>query len=201
MNKERNPSKWLSAGLLAVALLGLAGCIAQPIAREESYPKQITGQPSTEHYPPVAAGFQRWHTHSYRPGDKDLSIGYHFSQPQLQVVATLYHLEAAPWKATLDEQFDAETAGLKQAHPGAEWIETSAVTFATPSGERKGKRGTLSYRERFARVQQPVCSELMLFREGDKYIKLRCTAPVLQRTPASEKCSELMRSINWPRWP
>ena len=182
---------------LAFALTGFPG------AGADTYPMEITGVADTADYPVSTAGFERVSIYHYGPGNADISVGYNMLTPETQIVSTIYITNASVFPGLLNEQdplgalFGAYKAGVLEYHPGGQLLGEDSVTLTKNGKQYNALRVIFRYDEDFQSKRQPVYSVMMLWRNGDDFIKLRSTGPLAQSNLSESNNMNLLDAVNW----
>ena len=190
----------LCAGLTLV----LAGCQGSGVGQ---YPMEISDIADTADFPLRAAGFERYRILRYEPGDADISVGYNMSTPEAQIVSTIYMSDTSVFPEMLEESnpvaalFSAAKAYIEDYHAGARLLGEDSMVLEKNGHQYNALRAFFRYDEDFMSKQQPVYSVLMIWRNGDDFIKLRSTMPFTQRTLWETNNINLLDAVNWTKPP
>lgn len=190
--------------LWAGLAFALTGCPGPGTVR---YPAEVTGVAENADYPLRAAGFERSRIFRYEPGNADISVGYNMLTPQAQIASTIYVSDASVFSDLLQEPdplatlFNITKDGLLQHHPGGRLLSEDSVTFTKYGNQYKVLRAAFRYEENFMSKRQPVYSVVMIWRNGDDFIKLRSTMPFPQRTLWESNNMNLLDAVNWTKPP
>lgn len=186
--------------LWAGLALGLTGC---PDSSAGDYPMEVTGVADTADYPFHVAGFERVSIYRYQPDDADLSVGYNMMSPEAQIVSTIYISNASVFPGLLEENepaaalFNAHKATMVEYHPGGRLLGEDSMVLEKNGRQYNALRAFFRYDEDFMSRRQPVYSVLMIWRNGDDFIKLRSTMPFAQRTLWETNNINLLDAVNW----
>lgn len=90
----------------------------------------------------------------------------------------------------------AQSADVLTAYPDARVLDRRTVQV-TPE-EIPAEAVSFSFSTMFHGKQQPVLSELVLARHGDRFIKYRITYPVSIADLASEDSDKFLQRFAWP---
>jgi hypothetical protein len=191
--------------LLCVALL-LAGWPAPGFAQ----PTEITGVSGTPDYPLRAAGFERGSIFNYgrKPDFRDVSVGYTMWTPTAQIVSTIYITEGAVFPGLLDEAdslavlFAGYAAGIEEHHRAdIEVLGKDRVTLTRDGRTYTALRAAYRFDTKFGGRTRRVYSIMMLWRHGDRFVKLRSTMPFEQRELSEPNNRALLDAVNWTTRP
>lgn len=190
--------------LWAVLALTLAGA---PEAGAARYPQKITGVPDSSEYPLRAAGFERTGFYRYQPGDADISVGYNMFTPETNIVSTIYITNGSVFPGLLREDdpvaalFNDYKTSTAQYHAGARLLGEDSVVLKKNGKNYKALRVFFQYEADFMSKRQPVFSVMMLWRNGDDFIKLRSTMPIAQRDQWETRNMDLLDAVDWTKRP
>jgi hypothetical protein len=183
--------------IVAGIVLVLAACQTGGGVKETRYPAEIRGIEDSPNYPLVAAGFNRAEIMSFAPGMTDISTAYNLLTPEVQIAATIYRSSKNGRAPNLSDQYLAEKHNIEKYHSGAELISEEDISLEKNGNTYSAKRASYRFGGKFMHKQQVVYSELVLLSHGDKYIKLRSTAPIAQKEKARDKNMELLNVVDW----
>jgi hypothetical protein len=179
----------ISAGLL------LAACAtplppAQPF-RAGASPGELIHKDSGFSFPARVGTFARFQGHQYDSQGRDISVGYNGDIPSV-VTIYVYPSEGND----LEDALTSQSADVLAAYPGAKVVgrRTVGVTPADISAESV----TFAFSAMFFGKQQPLHSELVLARHGDRFIKYRITYPASLADLAGEDSSKFLHRFSWP---
>lgn len=187
MGSTTRPLAALGAALLLVAC---ASAPPQPF-QAGPLPGEIIHQDSGFHFPARIGSFARFTGHQYDERGRDISVGYNGDIPS---VVTVYVFPAAGQdvqSALVDQSADVLTA-----YPGARVVDRRTVQV-TP-GDISAESVSFSFSAMFYGKEQPVHSELVLARHGERFIKYRITYPAALADLASEDSSKFLQRFAWP---
>ncbi len=177
--------------------LAISGC-ASTDTSQQSYPAELVGIKQSPYYPLEAAGFSRGKIFMYAPDMEDVSIGYNMFNSENQIASTIYIYE---FSVTLKELFLAEKSNIISKHSGAALLKESEIKIARHGSEYKALAAEFEFDADFDHSLQPVFSQLILWTYNDKFIKLRSTSPISQRSETIEKNMVLINVVNWTETP
>jgi len=189
--------KRLSASVRAftaifTGLIALSGCASSPAPAR--YPTQLTNVEDFSHYPLEAAGFNRDAITKYSPSTIDISAGYNLFNPDNQIATTLYVYQNPD---EMDAVFEKEKGHIARTNEQAELIEESQIKLLKDGIEYDALQATYQYDTNFANKQQPVFSQIILWKYKNKYLKLRSTSPLAQQQATLSKNAELLDAVDW----
>lgn len=187
---KRTAFLFLCVGLVFV----LAGCPGPGAGR---YPMEIPGVGDTTSYPLHAAGFEREKIVSYVPGNADVSVGYNMLTPEAQIASTIYLIAGAGRFGTPEEHFNQSKTAIEQHHSGVELLAEDTVVLTKGGREFVARRAAYRYEDGFMGRRQPLYSVLMVWRNGDDFIKLRSTTLFAQRHLSESNNLDLLEAVNW----
>lgn len=190
--------------LLAGLAFTLTGC---PGAGAGRYPEEVTGVGESPEYPLRVAGFKRVAIFRYDPGDADVSVGYNMFTPETQIASTIYITNASVFPGLLREGdplaalFNDSRDNLARYHAGARLLAEDSVVLMKNGKKYKALRAFFRYEADFMSKRQPVYSGMMLWRNGDDFIKLRSTMPIAQRDQWESNNMDLLDAVDWTKPP
>lgn len=184
---------------LALVLLATlaAGCQAPPPPAQ--YPIELAGE--FAQFPMSVAGFRRDRVLSYAPGGRDISVGYNLRERGAQVASTLYFYEDPRLAQALEAQFVQEKAVIERNHPEARRLAEDRLTLRKAGQEYPALRASYRYVTEGGRGPLQVHSELMLWKVGPRYVKLRTTTLPPLYMAARLRNQQLLDAIDWTRPP
>jgi hypothetical protein len=183
--------------LLLLIALAAAGCQAPPPAAQ--YPVELAGE--FAQFPMSVAGFRRDRVLSYAPGEKDVSVRYDLRERGVQAVSTLYFYEDPRLARELEAQFVQEKSVLERDHPGAQRIAEERLTLHKAGQEYPALRASYRYVAEGGRAPLRVHTELVLWKVGARYVKLRSTTLPPFTIGVRLRNQELLDAIDWTRPP
>lgn len=183
--------------LLLLIALTAAGCQAPPPPAQ--YPVELAGE--FAQFPASVAGFRRDRVLSYAPGGKDISVGYNLRERGVQAVSTLYFYEDPRLAQELEAQFVQEKAVIGRDHPEAQRLAEDRLTLRKAGQEYPALRASYRYVTDGGRGPLQVHSELMLWKVGNRYVKLRTTTLPPFYIAARLRNQQLLEAIDWTRPP
>lgn len=191
MGSTLKPAAALCAVLLLPACAGVPQVRLEPPFVVGMQPGELIHRDSGFHFPARIGSFARFTGYQYDAEGRDISVGYNGDIPS---VVTVYVFPAG------DE--DLETALVQQsadvliAYPGAQVTGRRKVQV-TPEGI-EAEAVSFSFSTMFHGTRQPVHSELVLARYGDRFVKYRITYPQEIADIAGEDSDKFLRHFDWP---
>jgi hypothetical protein len=186
----RSTSKHVAA--LAAALL-LAACATpqapQPFLAGTS-PGELVHGDSGVHFPARIGSFSRFSGYQYDKRGRDISVGYNGDIPSV-VTVYVFPAEGQDIETALVEQ----SADVLTAYPDAQVVGRRTVQV-TPE-EIPAEAVSFTFSTNFHGKQQPVHSELVLARHGERFIKYRITYPESIADLASEDSGKFLQHFSW----
>ena len=183
-----------SASLTALAaVLLLAACAAtspQPF-RAGSKPGELVHADSGFHFPARIGSFARFAGHQYDARGKDISVGYN---GDIASVVTVYVFPAEG--VALEAALVSQCADVLNAYPGAKLVDRKTIQV-TPE-EISAEAVSFVFSAEFHGKEQPLHSELVLARHGERFIKYRITYPAAIADLAGEDSSKFLHHFDWP---
>jgi len=125
----------------------------------------------------------------------NVGAGYNYYSPQEKTALTVFIVSdpsgSSPSNVQLEQYFQASRKEVMSAHEQSETIRTTRA-----DGHRSfGTISEFRYNEVFARTQQRVVSFLAVFRDGNRLIKYRITAPEAERDQVHSRLMEAIRTL------
>lgn len=180
---------------LGAALL-LAACASNPPPAPQPFiagpaPGELIHEDSGIHFPARIGSFARFTGHQYDAHGRDISVGYNGDIPS---VVTVYVFPAEG--QDLEDALVAQSADVLTAYPDAR--VTDRRTIEVTPGEIPAEAVSFAFSAMFHGRQQPVHSELVLARHGDRFIKYRITYPVELADLAASDSGKFLQRFAWP---
>lgn len=179
-----------AASLLAACATAPPGTNAQPFLTGAT-PGELIHKDSGIAFPARIGSFARFQGHQYDDGGRDISVGYNGDIPSV-VTVYVYPSDGSDLESALTTQ----SASVLAAYPGAKVVgrRTVQVTPADISAESV----SFAFSAPFLGKEQPLHSELVLARHGERFIKYRITYPESMADLASEDSSKFLHYFAWP---
>ena len=181
--------------LAATAILG--GCATnkamppvQPF-QPGANPGELVHKDSGFAFPSRIGSFLRVTGHQYDAQGRDISVGYNGDIP---VVVTVYVYPAGT--QSLEADLLEQSAMVLGAHPGAT-VTGRATVHVTPD-EVDAQSVAFSFSADFYGRNQPLHSELVLARHGDRFVKYRITYPAALADLGAEDSGKFLSHFTWP---
>jgi hypothetical protein len=179
----------------AAALAVVAACAST--AEPTKFPAPVTKLVSTETFPTEAGGFERGEVIAYAEGMKHLSAEYSLLADGLQIAATIDFTPHEAGKTDLAEQFKEEKVAIEKYYLGARWQKQEEIQLEKKGSSYKALKAGYEFEGMFRGQRQQVYAELILWSQGDRWVKLRIMAPSWQRKKLAPKGAELLDAVDW----
>lgn len=183
-------SKPLAAAVAALLLAACAASPPQPFV-EGVAPGELIHADSGIHFPARVGSFARFTGHQYDEQGRDISVGYNGDIPAV-VTVYVYPAEGEP----LEQALVSQSADVLSAYPDAKVVDRRTVQV-TPA-EIDAEAVSFSFSAMFYGKQQPLHSELVLARHGERFVKYRITYPEALADLAAEDSSKFLHHFAWP---
>lgn len=185
--------------LVVLAATGmLAACTATKTALPPVQPFQAGAAPgelvhkdSGFAFPSRIGSFLRVTGHQYDAQGRDISVGYNGDIP---VVVTVYVYPAGT--QSLEADLLEQSAMVLGAHPGAT-VTGRGTVHVTPD-ELDAESVAFSFSADFYGKNQPLHSELVLARHGERFVKYRITYPAALADLGAEDSGKFLAHFAWP---
>jgi hypothetical protein len=146
---------------------------------------------------PTGVGiFKRAQVQQYNQAGSDVSAAYNAG---VLIAATVYVYPAPPQPGAdvLAPEYASKRAEVLHGHQDAAVLSESPATVSQGGRKYSGKRAYFSYRDIFARTQQNVKSQLLVFHDGPVFIEYRFTYPGDHAEKAEEEIQRFIRGWSW----
>jgi hypothetical protein len=154
-------------------------------------------KPSNFRFPLTVGNFAREAVKQYDQSGLNVSVGYNLGQ-QAAVTVYVYPVQEKPPRNDLKEHYKFCKEEVLRAHQGG-LIVAEGPTDLKPGGQEQGGfQAAFTYTARFAGREQPVRSELYLYRHGRWFIKYRATYAVGDQPKAEPAVKEFIDAWKWP---
>lgn len=186
----RSPSLSVAAFTLILLLAGCASKPPQPF-KAGVLPGELVHGDSGFHFPARVGSFARFAGHQYDARGRDVSVGYNGDIPS---VVTVYVFPAGD--ADLEAALVAQSADVLNAYPGAQVVERRRVQVSPD--DVSAESVSFAFSAMFQGKEQPLRSELVLARHGERFVKYRITYPAAIADIAGEDSSKFLQHFAWP---
>lgn len=178
---------------VVVAALLLAACASSLVRpfRPGAVPGEIIHEDSGFTFPARIGSFARVSGFQYDASGRDISIGYDGDIPSM-VTVYVYPAGNHDFESVLVSQ----SAQVLIAHPGAR-VTGRRTVHVTPAGV-SAEAVSFSFSGNFQGRQQPLHSELVLARHGERFVKYRITYPAAVADLAGDDSSKFLQRFAWP---
>lgn len=188
--------KGSSTRLSAVAAtVLLAACAAAPPPaqpfRAGEAPGELIHADSGFAFPARLGSFARFQGHQYDDSGRDISVGYNGDIPST-VTVYVYPADGID----LDAALTTQSASVLAAYPGAR--VTGRRTVQVTPEEIPAVSVSFAFSAAFLGKEQPLHSELVLARFGDRFVKYRITYPETIADIAGEDSGKFLHYFAWP---
>ena len=187
--------KLLSLAAAAIICLFVSGC-------QTPAPGGFTVPPGTTNlvtnvsgfsFPPKVGDFVRVGATKYDPAGYNVSVKYEAGK---LVVLDVYDYPAATSLATEVQNRKAE---IKLLHPDARVASETPVTIRPGNHAHQGTKVTFFFSQNFrSDIKGPYKSQLLLFKDKNRFIKFRATYPREHIERAEAITSQFVNSLVWP---
>lgn len=185
--------------LVPIAALLVAACATPRVAVQSSpqpfrpgdLPGELVHKDSGIAFPSRIGSFLRVTGNQYDEQGRDISVGYNGDIP---VVVTVYVYPAEG--RTLEADLVEQSAVVLDAHPGATVLDHGKVQV-TPE-DVDAALVSFQFSADFYGKQQPLHSQLVLARLGERFVKYRITYPVAIADIATEDSTRFLHNFAWP---
>jgi hypothetical protein len=174
-------------------VLLLAACASTPPPPFEAgaLPGELIHGDSGFHFPARVGSFARFTGHQYDAQGRDVSVGYNGDIPS---VVTVYVFPAG--SEDLESALVAQSADVLNAYPGAQVVERRSVQVSP--ADVNAELVSFAFSAVFQGKEQPLRSELVLARYGERFIKYRITYPAAIADLAAEDSGKFLQHFAWP---
>lgn len=184
--------------ICAVTALLLSACAtppsppARPVQpfRAGEVPGELVHRDSGIAFPARVGSFARFQGHQYDQQGRDISVGYNGDIPSV-VTVYVFPQAGTDFESVLTEQ----SADVLAAYPGAQLTDRRTVQV-TPA-DINAECVSFTFSAMFYGKQQTLHSELVLARDGERFIKYRITYPVALADLAGEDSSKFLQHFTW----
>jgi hypothetical protein len=147
-------------------------------------------------FPTHIGVFRREQMRQYNQVGSDVSAGYNAG---VLIAATVY-VYPAPSQQTaevLSHEYASKKAEVLHGHQGVSVLSEIPVTVTQGGKKYSGKRGYFGYRDVFARTQQDLKSQLLVFHDGPFFVEYRFTYPARHAQQAEQEIERFIRAWSW----
>lgn len=177
---------------LAGALVTACASLPHPAPfKAGELPGELVHADSGFHFPARIGSFARVSGHQYDAAGRDVSVGYNGDIPS---VVTVYVFPAAG--EDIEAALVAQSADVLAAYPGAQVVDRRRVQVSP--ADVSAEAVSFRFSAMFQGKEQPLLSELVLARHGERFIKYRITYPVALADLAGDDSGKFLQHFRWP---
>lgn len=162
-----------------------------PPFRAGDAPGELIHNDSGFTFPARIGSFARFQGHQYDERGRDISVGYNGDIPSMVTV----HVYPAG-NVDFDAAVTTQSASVLAAYPGAR-VTGRRMVQVTPE-EIPAVAVSFEFSAAFNGKEQPLHSELVLARCGDRFVKYRITYPETIADIAGEDSGKFLHYFAWP---
>lgn len=184
----------------------LAGCVTNtdsrppgsaPLGQPAAW-EVYTNGPSGFCFPNHVDAFKRDRVARYDRQEQDIGVGYNQLFNQIVMTVYVYSIPARGPDSTIEGHFEGCKHAVYDAHTDVRLLSEGPIQISPGGVQHDGKHAVLTYPEMFVGQVQPVCSEIYLFTNAQKFVLYRVTYPEKQQSKAEPEVSAFLNDLAWP---